>query len=156
MSGLFRSHKFYLAFENSLCSDYITEKTWGRLTYPIIPIVLGGADYKAFLPPHSYIDVKDYSSPKKLAAHLHKLHKNDTLYNEYFAWKRDYTCFTGIPSLSGICSICNFMNEHMDKTNIIPDINEFWSRKRCIPPKEYYRGIATLSYNDVFPMKKTI
>ena len=156
MSGLFRSHKFYLAFENSLCSDYITEKTWSRLTYPIIPIVLGGADYKAFLPPHSYIDVKDYSSPKKLAAHLYKLHKNDTLYNEYFAWKRDYTCYAGIPNLSSICSICRFINENKDKTNIIPDINEFWSGKRCIPPKTYYRGIATLSYNDVFVKKKNI
>ena len=156
MEGMFESHKFYLAFENSICTDYITENTWGRFRFPIIPIVLGGADYKAFLPPHSYIDVKDYSSPKDLATHLHKLDKNDKLYNEYFAWKRDYTCYSKIPNRSLFCSICSFINENMDKTNTISDINQVWNTESCIPPKEYYRDIGTFSGNDAFSKKKDI
>ena len=39
------NHSFYLAFENSNCVDYITEKFWRTLTKPIIPIVMGGAFY---------------------------------------------------------------------------------------------------------------
>ena len=39
------NHSFYLAFENSNCVDYITEKFWRTLTKPIIPIVMGGALY---------------------------------------------------------------------------------------------------------------
>ena len=156
MGRLIRSHKFYLAFENSICSDYITEKTWSHLSHGIVPIVLGGADYKTFLPPHSYIDVKDYSSPKALATYLHKLDNNDTLYNEYFAWERKYTCYKGVPGKSRSCDICKFINENLNKTNTISDINRFWSRERCIPPEQYYDGIATLSYNDAFSEKKNL
>jgi hypothetical protein len=34
-------YKFYFAFENSLCNDYITEKFFATLKYNIVPIVLG-------------------------------------------------------------------------------------------------------------------
>ena len=36
------NHSFYLAFENSNCKDYITEKFWRTLTKPVIPVVMGG------------------------------------------------------------------------------------------------------------------
>lgn len=39
------SYKFYFAFENSVCNDYITEKLFATLRYDVIPIVLGGGDY---------------------------------------------------------------------------------------------------------------
>ena len=147
----FRSHKFYLAFENSICPDYITEKTWDALSGGIVPIVLGGADYKTFLPHHSYIDVKDFSSPKALATYLNKLDRKDTLYNEYFAWRRYYTCGSDIPAQEDrLCEFCKFINENINKTNSIADINKIWSPKKCISTKRYYRGIATLSSKDVF------
>ncbi|KAL9982593.1 hypothetical protein ACROYT_G004655 [Oculina patagonica] len=42
----YQRHKFYLAFENSLCVDYITEKYWrNSLERGLVPIVLGGARY---------------------------------------------------------------------------------------------------------------
>ena len=34
-------YKFYLAFENSNCQDYITEKFWSILNHDVIPIVMG-------------------------------------------------------------------------------------------------------------------
>lgn len=52
--------------------------------YPIIPIVLDVYNnYARAAPPHSYINVMDYSSMKDLADYLVLLSKNDTLYNEY-------------------------------------------------------------------------
>jgi alpha-1,3-fucosyltransferase len=41
--------KFYLAFENSICRDYITEKFFIILNYNIIPVVRGGGDYSRFV-----------------------------------------------------------------------------------------------------------
>jgi hypothetical protein len=37
--------KFYLAFENSICSEYISEKFYDILKYDVVPVVLGGGDY---------------------------------------------------------------------------------------------------------------
>jgi alpha-1,3-fucosyltransferase len=34
-------YKFYFAFENSLCDEYITEKFFGMLKYNIVPVVRG-------------------------------------------------------------------------------------------------------------------
>ena len=36
---------FYLAFENSNCKDYATEKFYISLDMAIVPIVMGGANY---------------------------------------------------------------------------------------------------------------
>ena len=43
--NLSANHSFYLAFENSNCPDYITEKFWRTLSKPVIPIVMGGGNY---------------------------------------------------------------------------------------------------------------
>ena len=137
--NLLRVHKFYLSFENSFCAEYITEKLWQRIQEPIVPIVLGGADYKKHLPKHSYIGIKDFASPKELAAYLHKLDKHDDLYNEYFAWKQNYTCYDGMPGNSLLCSVCRFMNENLNNVNTIPNIGMFWNQERmCTTVKEYY------------------
>lgn len=47
------TYRFYLAFENSLCIDYVTEKVYKIMYQNIIPIVYNGADMTRFLPPKS-------------------------------------------------------------------------------------------------------
>ncbi|ELU10771.1 hypothetical protein CAPTEDRAFT_75574, partial [Capitella teleta] len=77
------SYKFYLAFENSLCEDYVTEKIFKVIEPKVVPIVMGAVDYSRFLPVNSYIDVRDFESPKALAEYLRYLNTNDHRYNEY-------------------------------------------------------------------------
>ena len=38
-------YKFYLAFENSNCHDYITEKFWRNIGHGVVPITMGGGNY---------------------------------------------------------------------------------------------------------------
>ncbi|CAN7998858.1 unnamed protein product [Ixodes hexagonus] len=85
-----RDYKFYLAFENSNCKDYITEKFFvNGLGRDVLPIAMGGRpeDYRRSSPDHSFVHVEDFQSEKALADYLHMLDRNDTLYNEYFRWK---------------------------------------------------------------------
>lgn len=44
-----KSYKFYFAFENSICNDYITEKFFHILRYNIIPVVMGGGNYDYYV-----------------------------------------------------------------------------------------------------------
>ena len=87
---ILNEYKFYLAAENSLCADYITEKFYRTLEMGLVPVVYGGADYAHFAPPHSYIHVANFPSPKDLADYLLLLDRNPGLYMEYFNWKENY------------------------------------------------------------------
>lgn len=40
-----RDYYFYIAFENSFCEDYVTEKILHGLNHYAVPVVLGGANY---------------------------------------------------------------------------------------------------------------
>ena len=84
------TYKYYLSFENANCRDYMTEKLFvNGLMNDVLPIVMGAhpQDYQRSAPPHSYIHVDDFASPKHLAHFL--LHMDDETYASYFAWKRD-------------------------------------------------------------------
>ncbi|KAI1301777.1 Glycoprotein 3-alpha-L-fucosyltransferase A [Halotydeus destructor] len=83
-------YKFYLAFENSNCKDYITEKFYiNGLSNDIVPIVMGATkqDYVRASPPNSFIHVDDFASPRELASYLDKLDHDDGEYRKYLQWK---------------------------------------------------------------------
>ncbi|XP_034668715.1 glycoprotein 3-alpha-L-fucosyltransferase A-like [Drosophila subobscura] len=85
-----KNYKFYLAFENCNCKDYITQKFLvNALDRGVVPIVMGARpeDYLALAPRHSFIHVDNFDSPKALAAYLKVLDRNDELYNSYFMWR---------------------------------------------------------------------
>jgi alpha-1,3-fucosyltransferase len=98
------AYKFVLAFENSICEDYVTEKLYNHLKLNVVPVVFGGANYSEYAPPHSIIDASKFT-PAELTDYLKLLDKNDTLYNEYFEWKKDYAIISndGVPLACDLC-----------------------------------------------------
>ncbi|XP_003123142.1 galactoside 3(4)-L-fucosyltransferase [Sus scrofa] len=90
MTTQLSQYKFYLAFENSLHTDYITEKLWrNALLAWAVPVVLGPSrrNYEQFLPPEAFIHINDFQSPKELAQYLLALDKDDARYLGYFRWR---------------------------------------------------------------------
>jgi alpha-1,3-fucosyltransferase len=85
-----KDYFFYASFENSLYHDYVTEKLTRAYNNFVVPIVYGGSNYSRFVPPHTYINVNDFETPKQLADYLRILVKNPALYVKYFWWKRYY------------------------------------------------------------------
>ncbi|KAM9323922.1 3-galactosyl-N-acetylglucosaminide 4-alpha-L-fucosyltransferase FUT3-like [Gastrophryne carolinensis] len=86
-------YKFYLAFENSIYKDYITEKLWSRAFGSwAVPVVFGTSrkNYEDYIPGDAFIHVDDFSSPKELADYLLQLDKDDEKYLKYFSWRSRY------------------------------------------------------------------
>src|SRR6218665_2585693 len=136
-----RRYRFYLSFENSLCTDYITEKFWRLLDRDVRPVTLGAGDYLKHVPQGTYVDVRDFRSPRHLADYLWTLTRRDDLYAAYLERKRRLRC-TSSRSNDFATKLCYhlFLNtEHREMT----DLSGRWNlTKACQTPKEFYRGIA--------------
>ncbi len=109
--------------------------------YYIIPVVMDVHNNHARVaPPHSYINVMDYSSTKDLANYLILLSQNDILYNEYFWWKphfkiRNRLIMEGLHYRT-FCSLCAALHnpeKHANKqTSFYSDFYYWWKIKsRC-------------------------
>lgn len=113
---------FYLSFENSNCKDYVTEKITNAMNNDVIPIVFGGANYTNFLPPHSYIDASKMP-PEQLAALVKTIKNNQTLYSEYFWWKKYYEFKNVLPSF---CKLCQLLNNNTLAKNVY-NLHDWWN-----------------------------
>ena len=125
-----QDYKFYLALENSLCVDYVTEKFFDHASHNIIPVVFdlhGHLNQTA--PPHSFINAADFPSVGSLADYLFLLNNNDTLYNEYFDWKENYVVHD---AQGGMCRLCEGLYAAGDDPKVYDDMGDWWEKKaRC-------------------------
>ena len=85
-----RDCKFYLAFDNAICSDFVTEKFSNALEVGVIPIVNGWKDSYEQRVPGSFIHVSDFSSMQELANYLQKLLQDESALMEYHKWRLKY------------------------------------------------------------------
>ncbi|EYB88013.1 hypothetical protein Y032_0253g254 [Ancylostoma ceylanicum] len=121
-SELYGQYPFYLAVENSVCKDYITEKYWDRTSIPSIPIVMRRKIYESSnMPPHSFIAMDDYSSPREMAEHLLRLESDKKAYAEYFAWRKG--SWTVAPwnapgYRNGFCRLCERLWEEDPQSKV--------------------------------------
>jgi hypothetical protein len=86
-------YKFYLAFENANCQDYITEKAfYNALAHGSIPIVFGPNEenYKKILPPNSFIHIKHFKDFKDLTDELNFISQDLNIFKSYHHWRNDY------------------------------------------------------------------
>uniref|UniRef100_A0A4W5RI80 Fucosyltransferase n=1 Tax=Hucho hucho TaxID=62062 RepID=A0A4W5RI80_9TELE len=71
-------YKLYLAPENSLCQDYMTEKPWRPLHQGCVPVYRGSLSVADWMPNHpSIILIDDFPSPQDLAKFLKALDENN-------------------------------------------------------------------------------
>ncbi|XP_064602857.1 glycoprotein 3-alpha-L-fucosyltransferase A-like [Liolophura sinensis] len=141
-----KKYKFYLAFENGNCRNYISEKFWNALlTFEAVPVVMGGSsprDYILVAPPGSYINTADFSSPKELAAYLVKLDKDDQLYMEYHNWRKNYTVALRdvhtngkwksiLPPHPAWCDLCGALHNSSSPPQVYTDLEAWYSQDTC-------------------------
>ncbi|XP_021346828.1 alpha-(1,3)-fucosyltransferase C-like isoform X2 [Mizuhopecten yessoensis] len=138
-----KPYKFYLSFENELCEDYITEKSfkmYNSLLGPI-PISRGGSNYSMYLPPGSYIDASKFKHISHLKAYVDSVSRNITKVKEYMSWRKHYKIYVdhSIP----FCELCRRLHlKDKDKyKRMYEDIGEWHrgdksKRKSCREPQD--------------------
>lgn len=129
-SDYFKTFKFYLAFENGLCFDYITEKYWRTpFEHNMVPVVLGSDYDSSVAVPGSYINALDFKNMQELANYLKYLDKNDTAYNEYFKWRTKYVIEE--PEKSWTCLLCgNLYNKSLPR-KVYDDLGALGIENSC-------------------------
>ncbi|XP_045109683.1 alpha-(1,3)-fucosyltransferase C-like [Portunus trituberculatus] len=134
------NYKFYMAFENSLCEDYITEKVWLPMKYGLVPVVYGGARYADFLPPHSYVDAT-HLTPRQLSRVLSRIGGSPELYERYHLWRKYWRVLHKPP----LCELCYKLHHRNHKEPAVSrgDLSTWWWRvNNCTthyPPDRYPR-----------------
>ncbi|XP_075693061.1 4-galactosyl-N-acetylglucosaminide 3-alpha-L-fucosyltransferase FUT6-like [Rhinoderma darwinii] len=107
-------YKFYLAFENSIHEDYITEKLWlNALTFGSVPVVMGPSrkNYERYIPKDSFIHVEDFSTPEELAKYILKLDSDEKAYQQYFTWRSRLHPITSDDWPTNYCRVCKALKE---------------------------------------------
>ena len=91
MVKVVRNYAFCLAFDHgNTCPGWLSDRLTVFLQAGCLPVYWGGGQIHMMVPhSHAVIDSREFASPRELAAHLHKVVSNRTMYEEYFAWKQD-------------------------------------------------------------------
>lgn len=78
----------YLAFENNVIKDYVSEKVYDGILAGTVPVYHGAPTVSRLLPdPGAVVKVSDFSDPRALAQHLKAVGSDHTKYDALLAWK---------------------------------------------------------------------
>ena len=115
--------KFYFAFDNAICSDFVTEKFSNALEVGAIPIVNGWRKSYEERVPGSFIHVSDFETMTDLASHLKYLLANEDAFMSYHKWRLDYEIERTY--LQPACELCQKLKEYRKnpKQSIIHDVD---------------------------------
>ncbi|KAI6184288.1 Glyco-tran-10-N domain-containing protein [Aphelenchoides bicaudatus] len=127
-------YHFYMALENSICKDYITEKLWHQsYLNTVIPVVLKRKLVEPYVPPNSFIAFDDYKSVKEMAEHMKKLMNNKTEYIKYFDWRQKYEVIfldgknhDKLERPWGLCQLCRLLHLNPLSQYRIDNMDEYW------------------------------
>uniref|UniRef100_A0A183BZ81 Fucosyltransferase n=1 Tax=Globodera pallida TaxID=36090 RepID=A0A183BZ81_GLOPA len=126
-------HFFYLAFENSVCPQYVTEKFWRSLRALTVPVVLERAVLAGVeVPQNAFIAADDFGSVKELADHLKALQNDSKRYLQHFEWTKRYRKSHFAILNSPLCELCQFAHRQFeqDLTNNV-NLDKHWTKKDC-------------------------
>ncbi|KAJ8728288.1 hypothetical protein PYW08_016673 [Mythimna loreyi] len=121
---------FYLAFENSINDDYVTEKVLNPLQHYTVPIVYGGANYTRFMPEGMYLNARTVPE-KELVQKMVDIINNKEKYYDFFKWHNHYTYHNidETPESDTYCNFCKKVNDpdFMNQITVRKDLVRWWN-----------------------------
>ncbi|KAJ8728289.1 hypothetical protein PYW08_016674 [Mythimna loreyi] len=121
---------FYLAFENSINEDYVTEKVLNPLQHYTVPIVYGGANYTSYMPEGIYLNARTVPA-KELVKKIVDIMNNKEKYYDFFRWHNHYT-YSNIdeaPESDTYCNFCKKINDpdFMNRKTVKKYLARWWN-----------------------------
>ncbi|CAK1542553.1 unnamed protein product [Leptosia nina] len=150
-----QSYYFYFVPEYSGATDYVSRDVLTAYNNYAVPVVIGNADYKRFLPDRSYINIKTMSHDAIIALLKYTIN-NPAVYQSFHRWRNLYT-ITERNVEKGLCHLCAKLNEGKG-SYAKRNFRRWWYpgslRDRCLPggAETYREGLAYL--NDTKPIHK--
>ena len=114
----------------------------------VVPVVMGAprADYERAAPPHSFIHVDDFESPRQLADFLRVVAADRDRYNSYFRWQG-----TGeYIDTKFWCRLCALLHEtrRTGRHSVYDRLNDWW-RGPGACAEDRAKGEHWMSWRDV-------
>ena len=128
------SYKFFLAFENSLCIDYISEKYFNNYNISWILVVRGGANYNHLLPKDTYINTADFQNMSSLVNYLLELGNDRDRYTNFLKNKNKYVSIRWPGNKH--CEICRRLNNINQYRKSYNDLDEYLNANQCHRPTD--------------------
>ncbi|CAD5232803.1 unnamed protein product [Bursaphelenchus xylophilus] len=125
-----KKYRFYLAFESTVCDNYVTEKFF-RTDNKIVPVVLRRKDYLDFGANHDFIALDDFPNPASLANYLKELMQDNDAYMKYFEWSKEWKKITQ-PLPYSLCSVCDYIHQPSRSRSVLGEqsFSDWYSPKR--------------------------
>ncbi|KAM9801650.1 alpha-(1,3)-fucosyltransferase 4-like [Neosynchiropus ocellatus] len=125
---LLTRYQFYLSLENSLHTDYITEKLWNAVRAGAIPVVLGPSrrNYERFLPAEAFIHVDDFPTVRELARYLLMVRGNPALLMRHLSWRGRYTVHQPSFWAEHYCFACKAVKRTRGRTSVVRDLSRWF------------------------------
>ena len=128
-------YRFYLAFENSMCKDYVTEKFYfNALQHNMLPIVINKGNFSdpTVAPPGCCINASDFKAAKELADYIRIVDSNTTLYSSYFKWHSRYRVQQESRAMA-FCRTCQKLYTDSE-TKVYYNLYRWYgSKQNCVP-----------------------
>ena len=122
-------YRFFISMENSLVTNYFTEKFLEALDYDTVVVYGGPPDAKAHFPsPNSFVDILDFPDPADLAAFLNAM--TDDEWRSRFEWRK--------------------------KASVQPKLAELARKRGCLSRPKWTACAMCRAYHDVFDYEPTV
>lgn len=120
LKNVSRDYKFYLAFENTICPDYTTEKLFNLFLYDleIVPVVNGPPNAAKYIPNGTFINYQDFPSASELAKKLIEIGLNEENYTKYLKEKDKYRDIgNGEVFSDAMCQLCDKLANNLTRNS---------------------------------------
>lgn len=134
-------YKFYLAFENSICTDYVSEKFFKYYKLDTVLLVRGGINYTKYFDKSTFINTADFASIKEVVEYLKMVGNNETLYTQFLREKDKYMPTERLDELyKSTCVLCQKLNNNSvhRNTKVYDDIGAYLHSNTCVAPKDIH------------------